>query len=100
MLRILHTADWHLGQSFHGYDRDYEHARFLEWLLQTMAERRPDALLIAGDIFDSVNPPATAQRRVYDFLAQAHASPAGVAGGDHCRQSRRGSAAGSARRDF
>ncbi len=74
MLRLIHTADWHLGQSFHGYDRDHEHARFLEWLLRMLAERRPDALLVAGDIFDTVNPSATAQRRYYDFLALAHAA--------------------------
>ena len=72
MLRILHTADWHLGQIFHGFDRDYEHGLFLEWLLRTLEERQTDALLIAGDIFDSVNPSATAQRRFYDFLARAH----------------------------
>ena len=74
MLRLLHTADWHLGQSFHGYDRDYEHGLFLDWLLRTLAERRSDALLIAGDIFDSVNPSASAQRRFFDFLARAHAA--------------------------
>ncbi|MGB8168639.1 MAG: exonuclease SbcCD subunit D C-terminal domain-containing protein [Chthoniobacteraceae bacterium] len=74
MLRLFHTADWHLGQSFHGYDRDHEHGCFLEWLLGMLVERRPDALLIAGDIFDTVNPSATAQRRYYDFLARAHAA--------------------------
>jgi exonuclease SbcD len=77
MLRILHTADWHLGQSFHGYDRDYEHSLFFDWLLRTLTERRIDVLLVAGDIFDSVNPSASAQRRFFDFLARAHAaSPA------------------------
>jgi exonuclease SbcD len=74
MLRILHTADWHLGQVFHGYDRDYEHLRFLEWLLRALTERETDALLVAGDVFDSVNPSATAQRRFFDFLARAHAA--------------------------
>jgi exonuclease SbcD len=72
MLRIIHTADWHLGQSFHGFDRDFEHGRFLDWLIGTLAERKPDALFIAGDVFDTVNPSATAQRRFYDFLARAH----------------------------
>ena len=77
MLRILHTADWHLGQSFHGFDRDREHALFLDWLLGILRERRVDALVVTGDIFDSVNPSAGAQRRLYDFLARAHAgSPA------------------------
>lgn len=73
MLRILHTADWHLGQSFHGFDRDFEHAAFLEWLLRTLEKRQVDVLLVAGDIFDSVNPSATAQRRFYNFLARASA---------------------------
>jgi exonuclease SbcD len=74
MLRILHTADWHLGQTFHGYDRDAEHACFLEWLLQTLTERRPDALIVSGDVFDTVNPSAAAQKRFFDFLARAHAA--------------------------
>src|SRR5262245_49099368 len=74
MLRILHTADWHLGQSFHGFDRDLEHGLFLDWLVGAIRERRTDGLIIAGDIFDSVNPPASAQRRFFDFLARAHAA--------------------------
>jgi exonuclease SbcD len=71
MLRLFHTADWHLGQSFHGYDRHEEHRRFLDWLIGMLETRRPDALLIAGDVFDSVNPPASAQRLYWDFLARA-----------------------------
>jgi exonuclease SbcD len=70
-LRVFHTADWHLGQTFHAFDRDYEHGRFLEWLLQALAERKPDALLIAGDIFDTINPSAAAQKRYFGFLAEA-----------------------------
>ena len=72
MFRFIHTADWHLGQSFYGYDRDFEHGRFLEWLLAKLIERQPDALLIAGDVFDTVNPAATALRRFYEFLARVH----------------------------
>jgi exonuclease SbcD len=72
-LRIFHTADWHLGQTFHGYDRDEEHAKFLAWLLQALTEQQPDALLLAGDVFDTVNPSAVAHRRFYRFLAEARA---------------------------
>lgn len=72
-LRLLHTADWHLGQTFHGYDRDFEHGRFLDWLITTLVEQKPDALVVSGDIFDTVNPSSQAQRRFYDFLARAHA---------------------------
>jgi exonuclease SbcD len=73
-LRIFHTADWHLGQQFHGFDRDAEHARFLDWLLSQLVDRRPDALVVSGDIFDSISPPASAQRRFYQFLAQVRAA--------------------------
>lgn len=70
-MRVFHTADWHLGQTFHEYDRDYEHACFLEWLLREIATRKPDAMLLSGDVFDSVNPPASAQRMYYEFLQKA-----------------------------
>ncbi len=70
-LRIIHTADWHLGHSLHGLSRDYEHQRFLEWLLDTLEVCRADALLIAGDLFDSANPPASAQAMLYRFVVAA-----------------------------
>ena len=72
MLRVFHTADWHLGQSLCGFDRDYEHSCFLNWLLGQLRTRRPDALLLSGDVFDSINPSALAQRRFYNFLARCH----------------------------
>jgi len=74
MLTVFHTADWHLGQSFCGYDRDYEHCCFLNWLLEEMRSQKPDALIVAGDVFDTINPSAVAQKRLYNFLAKSHAS--------------------------
>ena len=74
MFTIFHTADWHLGQSFCGYDRDYEHCCFLNWLLAELKAQQPDALIVAGDVFDSINPSAIAQKRLYNFLADAHAA--------------------------
>jgi len=71
MLTILHTADWHLGQSFHGYSREPEHAAFLQWLLLQLQEQQPHALLLAGDVFDTIHPAAKAQKLFYEFLAQA-----------------------------
>ncbi|WP_426114020.1 exonuclease SbcCD subunit D C-terminal domain-containing protein [Pseudomonas sp. DSP3-2-2] len=71
-MRLFHTSDWHLGQNLHGQERDFEHASFLTWLLARLAERQPDVLLIAGDIFDTVNPPIKAQERLYDFIVNAH----------------------------
>ena len=71
-MRLFHTSDWHLGQNLHGQERDFEHASFLTWLLARLAERKPDVLLIAGDIFDTVNPTVKAQERLYDFIVNAH----------------------------
>jgi exonuclease SbcD len=72
MLKLIHTADWHLGQSFHGQERHAEHRAFLTWLLDTLAQRHADALLVAGDIFDVVNPSLRAQELLYDFIVSAH----------------------------
>ncbi|MCK2183817.1 exonuclease SbcCD subunit D [Halomonas getboli] len=72
MLRLIHTADWHLGQSFHGQERHEEHRAFLAWLLETLVERDADALLVAGDIFDVVNPSLRAQELLFDFIVSAH----------------------------
>ncbi|WP_075879893.1 exonuclease SbcCD subunit D [Vreelandella massiliensis] len=71
-MQLIHTADWHLGQSFHGQERHAEHRAFLAWLLDTLTEREPDALLVAGDIFDVVNPSLRAQGLFYDFIVDAH----------------------------
>jgi exonuclease SbcD len=71
-MRLFHTSDWHLGQSLHGQERDFEHASFLRWLLRQLAQRQPDVLLVAGDIFDTVNPPVRAQERLYNFIVSAH----------------------------
>lgn len=70
-LRIIHSGDWHLGHSLHGLTREHEHGRFLAWLADTLEERRADALIVAGDLFDSANPPASAQAMLYRFLVQA-----------------------------
>ena len=68
MIRILHTADWHLGQTFFGYDRAGEHEVFLNWLAGEIREREIDALIIAGDVFDVSNPSAASQRIYYEFI--------------------------------
>ncbi len=69
-MKIIHTADWHLGDNFHGFDRIAEHHHFLNWLQQLIADEQPDALLVAGDIFDNANPSAQAEEMLYNFLAQ------------------------------
>ncbi len=71
MMRFLHTADWHIGQLFHEYDRAYEHQQFLNWLLETLVTEQIDALLISGDVFDLSNPSASSIKMFYSFLNQA-----------------------------
>jgi exonuclease SbcD len=70
-MKILHTADWHIGQLFHEYDRSYEHQRFLTWLLGVLVSEHIDVLLISGDVFDSSNPAASSVKMLYSFLSQA-----------------------------
>lgn len=75
-MKILATSDWHLGNLFHGNDRLPEHRHFLQWLLGQIKNNKPDALLIAGDVFDNGNPSAMAQSAYYEFLADAtHVCP-------------------------
>lgn len=69
-LRILHTSDWHLGHHLHDREREWEHARFLEWLLATLEEERVDAMIVAGDVFDIAHPGAETARVWYRFLAE------------------------------
>jgi exonuclease SbcD len=71
MLRIFHTADWHLGHHLHGVSRQLEHQQFLSWLLDELRNKQADALIVAGDIFDSANPSSAAQSQLYDFLVNA-----------------------------
>ena len=68
-MRLLHTSDWHLGHTLHGRDRRFEHRCFLSWLLDALVDARADALLIAGDVFETANPPASAIADLNEFLA-------------------------------
>lgn len=70
-MKFIATSDWHLGNLFHGNDRLQEHKHFFQWLLACIGEQQPDALLVAGDVFDNGNPSAAAQSAYYEFLADA-----------------------------
>ncbi len=70
-LRLLHTADWHLGHTLHGIERTYEHEKLVAWLLDTLEAEAVDAVLVAGDVFDAANPPTEAQALWYHFLVEA-----------------------------
>ncbi len=69
-MRILHTSDWHLGQHFMGKTRQAEHRAWCDWLVQTVVEQQADALIIAGDIFDTGTPPSYAREQYNRFIVQ------------------------------
>ncbi|MEG2281169.1 MAG: exonuclease subunit SbcD [Comamonas sp.] len=71
-MRILHTSDWHLGQSFMNHSREREHTVLIDWLLDQVDARSVDAVLIAGDIFDTGTPPSYARALYYRLIAQLH----------------------------
>ena len=60
-MRILHTSDWHLGQNFYSKSREAEHQAFLDWLLETAQAHQVDAIIVAGDVFDTGSPPSYAR---------------------------------------
>lgn len=67
-MKILHTSDWHLGQSFMGQSREGEHRAFFSWLLEMVQAEKIDVLIVAGDIFDTGTPPNYALELYYNFL--------------------------------
>jgi DNA repair protein SbcD/Mre11 len=69
-LRVLHTADWHLGQVLHGISRAYEHACFFSFLENAIAEHEVDVLVVAGDVFDVANPGPGSLSAYYGLLAR------------------------------
>lgn len=69
-MRILHTSDWHLGRALYNKKRFDEFEAFLGWLIRFISDEKIDVLLIAGDVFDSSNPPTQAQELYYRFLGQ------------------------------
>jgi exonuclease SbcD len=70
MMRLLHTADWHLGARLADLPRLDEHAWFLDWLVELVRDQEVDALVVAGDIFDSGSPPAEARALFFRFAAR------------------------------
>src|SRR5262247_1949991 len=69
-MRFLHTGDWHVGKTLRTRSRLDEFEAALDEVHRIAVEARVDAVLVAGDVFDSPAPPAEAEKLVYDFLAR------------------------------
>jgi exonuclease SbcD len=74
VIRVLHTGDWHIGQTLRGYARESEHAAVFARLEAIAAAREVDALVVAGDVFDCQNPSGESQARFYTLMARLHAA--------------------------
>lgn len=86
LMRILHTADWHLGQRFFNKSREEEEQFYLNWLVDTLKQRQIDVLIVAGDVFDVANPPNSALGLYYRFLlevSQTCCRHVVIVGGNH-----------------
>jgi len=73
-MRIIHTSDWHLGQNFMGKSRAPEHQAFFAWLLDQVKAHQVDAIIVAGDIFDTGSPPSYAREMYNRFIVDIHAT--------------------------
>lgn len=74
MMKILHTSDWHLGHTLFGFDRHEEQRIVLDKIAETVVKERPDAMLVCGDVFDSPQPSAKAQRLLADTIWEIHSA--------------------------
>lgn len=85
-MKIIHTADWHIGRLLYGRKRHTEHGAFLEWLLDTIRENAVDAVVVAGDVFDTPAPGNRSQELYYQFVANLSATGCRqlvIVGGNH-----------------
>ena len=73
-MKIIHTADWHVGHELYGYDREEEFDYFFSQLSELLRAERPDALLVSGDVYDSYMPSTTAVRQLNNALLRLHDS--------------------------
>lgn len=68
-MKFIHSADWHLGNRMHNVERKEEFQAFLSWLKSEIENQKAETLVIAGDIFDTANPPTDARTQYNNFLA-------------------------------
>ena len=84
-MRIVHTADWHLGKVLHKHSLAEEQEHFIDWFCDLISKEKVDLVLISGDIFDKSNPSSLDRKRYYDALVRISSKGAMVilTGGNH-----------------
>ncbi len=83
-MKLLHTADWHVGRTIRGRSRDDEHRQILAEISATAASAEADLIVVAGDIFDTAAPTPAAEEIVYRALLDlAEVAPVVIVAGNH-----------------
>lgn len=84
-MKILHTADWHIGKKLHKHELSQDFDLFIGWLCDLLEKEKVDLLLVSGDVFDLANPSADARKQYYQALMKMRKYPCRiiVTGGNH-----------------
>lgn len=85
-MKILHTADWHIGHRLHEHSQIEEQTLFLKWIERYIIEQQIDVLLISGDVFDTGSPSNQSLELYYSFLVKLNATCCHtivITGGNH-----------------
>jgi len=84
-MKIIHTADWHIGKVLHKHSLQEEMDNFFLWLIDLIKEQHVDLLLVSGDVFDLANPGTKDRQVYYNFLSQLIGTNTNViiTGGNH-----------------
>lgn len=72
-MKILHTADWHIGKKLHKHELSEDFDLFIDWLCAVLKEKQADLLVLSGDVFDMANPSSEARRQYYQALVKLSA---------------------------
>ena len=78
MMKVIHTADWHIGQDFYHYDRSDEHRHFFSQLADLVRTEQPDVLLVCGDVFHTATPSNSSMKLYTDSMMQLHMACSGM----------------------
>ena len=88
-MKILHTADWHIGRTLHGNDLHGEQRIVLDQIVEMANEKKPDVIVIAGDLFDLPSPSADSQQLCHKYIIElGKIAPVLIIPGNHDSRNR------------
>ena len=88
-MRLLHTADWHIGRTLDGNDLHGEQCIVLDQIVEMANEKKPDVIVIAGDLFDLPSPSADSQNLCHQYIIElGKIAPVLIIPGNHDSRNR------------